>query len=124
VDRAAFRARVEAAIERDDPLELRDLPLEVALEADEWDWAQSCCAQLARHRNALVRGNAVASLGHIARRFGRLDRQRIKRVVEIALWDRNDYVREQAESAADDLGTFLSWEFERPERARGAGDGR
>jgi hypothetical protein len=111
-----FRAGIEAAIERDDPFELEDLPLEVALEGTEREWVQSCCAQLARHRSAVVRGNAVAALGHVARRFGRLDPQRIKRIVEIALCDRSDYVREKAESAADDLATFLSWEFERGAR--------
>jgi hypothetical protein len=49
---------------------------------------------------------------HLARRFGRLDPNRIKRIVEIALCDRSEYVQEMARSAADDLRTFLSWEFE------------
>lgn len=113
-DREAFRAEVEAAIERDDPVELQDVILEVALEADEREWAQACCVQLARHRNANVRGNAVAGFGHLARRFGRLDPHRIQRLVEIALHDRHEYVREQASSAAEDLGTFLRWHFDRP----------
>jgi hypothetical protein len=109
---AAFRAEVEAAIERDDPTELMDVAMRVGLDAEERAWAQSCCAQLARHRNAQVRGNAVAGLGHLARRFGRLDPNRIKRIVAIALCDRSEYVREMARSAAEDLRTFLSWEFE------------
>ena len=107
-----FRAGVEAAIERDDPIELMDVATRIGLEAEEREWAQSCCAQLARHRNAQVRGNAVAGLGHLARRFGRLDPNRIKRIVEIALTDRSEYVQEMARSAAEDLRTFLSWEFE------------
>ena len=110
----AFRRRVEAALERDDPHELGDLVLEIALDAGEREWAQACCAELARHRNANVRGNALAGLGHLARRFGQLDPQRIKRIVSIALWDRSDYVRAQAKSAVEDLATFLSWEFEEP----------
>jgi hypothetical protein len=100
----AFRKRVEAAIERDDAHELTDVVLEIALEAEEREWAQACCAQLARHRDANVRGNAVCGLGHLARRF------------ELALWDRSDYVRRQAKSAAEDLATFLQWEFEGPAR--------
>lgn len=110
----AFRKRVEAAIDRDDPRELTDVVLEVALEAEEREWAQACCAGLARHRDANVRGNAVCGLGHLARRFGQLDPHRVKRIVEIALWDRSDYVRRQAKSAAEDLATFLRWEFEGP----------
>ena len=38
----------------------------------------------------------------------------LDRIVEIALWDRSDYVRKQAQSAAEDLATFLQWEFEGP----------
>jgi hypothetical protein len=114
-DQGAFQARVEDAIERDDPIELMDLVLDVALAAESREWAQSCCVQLSRHRNANVRGNAVLGFGHLARRFGRLDSQRIRRLVEIALHDPSDYVREQAEVAADDLRTFLSWDFERPQ---------
>lgn len=111
----SFRDRVEDAIERDDPIELMDVVFDVGLHADSREWAQSCCVQLAKHRSAQVRGNAVAAFGHLARRFGRLDPQRVHRLVEIALHDPSDYVREQASSAADDLATFLSWRFERPE---------
>lgn len=110
---SAFQERIEDAIERDDPIELMDLVLDVGLAAGSREWAQSCCMQLARHRNANVRGNAVLAFGHLARRFGRLDPQRVRRQVEIALHDPSDYVREQAEVAADDLSTFLAWEFER-----------
>jgi hypothetical protein len=109
---AEFRIRVEEAILRDDPRELETLILDVALEGGERAWAEACCAQLARHRSALVRGNAVLGLGHLARRFGQLDPHRTRRLVEVALCDRSDYVRGQAQSAARDLATFLRWSFE------------
>ena len=110
-----FRDGVEDALERDDPIELQDVILEVALESGEpnREWAECCCAQLARHRNAHVRGNALAGLGHLARRFGRLDPQRVHRLVEIGLYDRHEYVRAQARSAAEDIETFLAWRFPR-----------
>lgn len=113
-DPALFRARVEHAIERDDPIELMDLVMDIALESDSREWAQSCCVQLARHRNANVRGNAMLAFGHLARRFGRLDPQRVRRLVDIALHDPSAYVRDQAAAAAEDLATFLAWEFELP----------
>jgi hypothetical protein len=111
---AGFRARVEDAIAADDLAALPDLLIEVGLVAQSREWAQSCCVQLARHRSAHVRGAAVLALGHLARRFGRLDPQRVRRLVEIALHDPNEHVRRQAAIAADDLATFLAWEFERP----------
>jgi hypothetical protein len=102
----------EAALERDDPVELMDWILELAAEGGDRELAENCCARLARHRNAMVRGNAMLGFGHLARRFGRLDAQRIKRLVDSALYDGSEYVREQARSAAEDLRTFLAWEFE------------
>ncbi len=99
-------------MERDDPIELMDLISEIALEEADGLFAANCCARLARHRNAMVRGNAVMGFGHLARRFGQLDGRRIHRLVDIALHDQSDYVRAQAESAAEDLTTFLSWEFD------------
>lgn len=112
---APLRARLDAAVLRDDPIELQDLVLEVALESSERTWAECSCAQLAKHRNASVRGNALAGFAHLARRFGALDHNRVQRIVEIGLYAQHEYVREQAESAAADLETLLSWSFTRPE---------
>jgi len=114
-------AVVEGVLERDDPGELVDWIVELASESADRELAESCCARLARHRNAMVRGNAMLGFGHLARRFGRLDVHRVKRLVAIALHERSEYVRAQAQSAAEDLRTFLGWEFEAidadPERA-------
>lgn len=106
---------MEDAIERDDAAELADLALEVGLVAEPLDWAQSCCVQLARHHSAGVRAGAVSALGHLARRFGHLDPGRVRRLVQVALFDVSPLVREHAADAADDLYTFLGWEFERPD---------
>ncbi len=111
-----LRKRLEAALERDAPIELQQLILDVALECEEQEWVELCCVRLAKHRNANVRGNALLGFGHLARRFGRLDRHRVKRLIEIGLHAHNEYVRERAESAADDLETFLFWSFDRPAR--------
>jgi hypothetical protein len=110
---ASLARRFDAAFERDDPLELQLLILEVALESSEREWAEWACTQLAKHRNANVRGNALVGFGHLARRFGRLDPNRVKPLIESALHAHNEHIREHAESAADDVNTFLSWQVER-----------
>jgi hypothetical protein len=107
-----FRARAEAGIARDNPVELRDLVLEIALEGASREWAQSCCVQLARHHDADVRGNAILGFGHLARRFGHLDPGRVQRLVSVALFDPSPIVREKTRSAVLDLRTFLGWEFD------------
>ena len=111
----AFRNRIEDAIERDDAAELADLALEVGLVAEPLEWAQSCCVQFSRHHDAGVRAGAVSALGHLARRFGHLDPGRVRRLVQVALFDPSPLVRERAADAADDLFTFLGWQFERPD---------
>ena len=111
---SALQRRFDAALERDDTFELQDLVLEVALESEDSDWAECTCADLARHHNANVRGNALLGFGHLARRFGRLRRTRVKRLIENGLFTENEYVRRQAESAAEDIETFLRWSFDRP----------
>ena len=62
---AVFRARVEDAIERDDPAELADLALEVGVAGEPWEWAQSCCIQLAARVTASVwfQGMAPPEMG-------------------------------------------------------------
>ena len=57
----------------------------------------------------------MLGFGHLARRFGRLDARRVKRLVDTGLYDGSDYVREQARSAAEDLITLLAWEFNLPD---------
>lgn len=108
-------ADIEASLEVDDPIELMDLIVEVALDESDRSFAENCCVRLARHRNAMVRGNAVLGFGHLARRFGQLDGRRVHRLVDIALYDHSEYVRDQARSAAEDLRTFLAWEFSIPD---------
>ena len=99
-------------LERDDPVELMDWILEFASESEDRELAENCCVRLARHRNAMIRGNAMLGFGHLARRFGRLDAHRVKRLVDTGLHDGSDYVREQARSAAEDMKTLLAWEFD------------
>jgi hypothetical protein len=115
MDAAELRRRLEAALEHDEPIALCALLQRIAFDADDAAFAEVACARLARHRNAHVRGDALAALGHLARRFGNLDRRRVQRLVEIGLHARHEYVRERAESAASDLETYLGWRFERPE---------
>lgn len=111
---ATIEERFDFALLRDDPFELQDLIAEVALESDARVWAECCCAQLTKHRNAEVRGNALRGFGHLARRFGILDPNRVRPLIENGLRARHETVRREAESAADDLETFLAWRFERP----------
>lgn len=114
---AELGRRFERALAEGGPEELREMVRRIAYDAEDRRFAEVCCARLARHRNALVRGDALAAFGRLAERFGHLDRRRVQRLVEIGLHAQHEYVRAQAASAADDLETHLAWRIERPGRA-------
>jgi hypothetical protein len=107
------REAVEAALGRDEPKELLRAVIAVALHSEELGWASAVCLQLARHQHFNVRGNAILGLGHLARRFGRLDPV-ARDVIEDGLRDSDAYVRGQAECAADDAQHFLRWKISLP----------
>lgn len=107
-------ATAEAVRISNDPHDLSVTVIAAALSAPNLDWAQSFCLKLALHPHPNVRGNADLGFGHLARRFGSLDEQTVKPLVEAALRDPDAFVRSQADSAADDLAHFLHWQMSRP----------
>jgi HEAT repeat protein len=100
---------VEAAIMRNDPEELPLVPITVAMLSPGPAYAAEVCARLAGHDDPAVRGNAVVALGHLVRRFSSLDERQFKPIIETALLDSQEYVRNSAKSAADEMHQFLHW---------------
>jgi hypothetical protein len=102
---------IEAAIARDDPNELPLVPLTVALLTADPAAAAAVCSRLAGHENPRVRANAIVSLGHLARRFRKLDEGLVRPVIEAGLRDDDEVARSSAQSAADEIHQFLHWTF-------------
>ena len=100
---------VNAAILRNDPAELELASITVALSDLDIDFKQSICIGLVSHYDSRVRGNALVSLGHLARCYRTLDEQSIKPLIESALHDPQEFVRSCAKSAADEIHQFLHW---------------
>jgi hypothetical protein len=107
------QVQIDLAISRNEPDELSRAVLSAALYADNSQWAEDICVRLAGHENANVRGNAVLGFGHIARINRNLTESRVRPLIEDALRDEDAYVRDQAESAADDVESFLRWRINR-----------
>ena len=99
------------ALHQADPDELKTIPLSVALGIDDWQWAQAVCLQLATHPEPGVRGSAILGFGHLARRHRRLDRDRVEPALRDALNDPDAEVRGHADSAVEDVATFLGWQI-------------
>ena len=105
------RGEIADAVARNRPDELLYAVLAAALYDPDSVWAEDLCLRLATHPHFNVRGNAILGLAHIARLHGRLDRARAQPALEAALRDADDYVRGQADAAADDVEHFLGWRF-------------
>lgn len=102
---------VAAAIERNDPDELQLVSITLALSCPDQHLAEETCLTLSAYAHRKVRAHAVMSLGYIARRFRRLDEQRVKPVIEAALIEPDEYVRTHAKAAADEICQFLHWDI-------------
>jgi hypothetical protein len=96
----------EAALERNDPAELLLVAIGVGLHSGDLAWSEDYCIRLARHPHFNVRGNAILAFGHLARRFKTLNRPESLEAVQRGLADHDEYVRGQAEAAADDVEWF------------------
>lgn len=104
---------IHAALLRNSPDELALVPITVALLSRDLISAQEVCLLLSVNKDPRIRGHAVISLGHLARRLRKLDEKRVIPVVEAGLLDPDEYVRAHAKSAADEIHQFLGWNFKR-----------
>jgi len=104
------RGAVSEALRDDDPQRLLEAVLAVSLQDADWRYAQDLCVRLATHPHCNVRGNAILGFGHIARRFGCLDRAIVQPIIEAGLRDEAAYVRGQATAAMNDAVFFLAWD--------------
>jgi hypothetical protein len=102
---------IDAAMNRNDPEELYLVPVIVALAFADRSRAEAVCVELCSHEDRRVRGNAVTSLGHLARRFRSLDQKTVQPLIEQALDDADLQVRMNAKSAADEIHQFLHWQI-------------
>jgi hypothetical protein len=102
---------VNLALLRNDPDELQLVSVTLALSDLDFNFTQSVCAQLCSNGDSKVQGNALVSLGHLARRFRHLDEQTIKPLIEASLLNTDAFVRGCAKSAADEIHQFLHWQI-------------
>ena len=110
---ALDKEEIEAAIVRDDPEELLRAVLSAALYSDDPAWSEGVCVRLSGHKYFNVRGNAILGFGHIARLHAKLTERKVKPLIEAAFKDKSQYVRGQANDAADDVEYFLKWKVNR-----------
>jgi len=107
------RAQVDEIIAWNDLERLRLVPVALGLHCEDLNWAIGKCIDLARHSDPIVRGNALLSFGHFARRFGSAHRKLVEPLIQEGLRDKSPYVRGHALDAADDIDHFCTWKVKR-----------
>lgn len=105
----SFRREIETVLEQDDPDELLSASIDLALGAQDAEWAENCLLRLAEHPHTDVRANAMIGFAHLAERFGALDRVRVEPILRAGLKDEKQHVRDQAEAALDEITERLGW---------------
>lgn len=104
-------AEIKKALTDNKADELFYVVLSVAFYSDDFEYAENICIQLSNQKHFNVRGNAIQGFGHIARIHGKLNKNKIKPIIENALKDKNEYVRGNANDAKDDTEIFLKWKY-------------
>ena len=117
--RALAPAEVDEIVSRGNRDELRYVAISVSMLSDDFDLGQSICLLLARHPDSTVRGNAVQSFGHLARRFRRLDLEVVEPIYRSALHDSDQYVREEADGMLGEIRHYLALLPNWPEEEEG-----
>ena len=105
--RRMSKQEINAAIRENDSKKLSIAVISAALYSGDGVWAEKLAYKLIDHPDHLVRGNAMLSLGHIARVHGTLDRDRAIDVLRVAMNDRDEYVRTHASDARDDVEHWI-----------------
>ena len=105
------KSEMNRAISENDFAKLKYVPLFASLYFDDREFAAEVCIRLASHTDFNVRGLAIESLGHLARIDKKLDKETVKPLIEKALLDESEFVREKADDAMDEIEFFLKWKF-------------
>ena len=86
----------------------------IGLHSEHLNAAADLLLSAASSSDSGVKGNAILSFGHLARRFRELPHEdAVRKLVADGLRDGDSYVRGHAHDAADDLEHFLGWSFSR-----------
>ena len=94
-------------LHNDDPDSIVEQLVALALYADDPEFIQHTMIQYSQHTDNNVKGIAILCFGHLARRFGTIDKEVVLPIVHAGLQDKSDIVRGHADSALDDITMFV-----------------
>ncbi len=100
---------VIAAINRDDVDVVRQIPIRLGFNHENWKFIQDVCVRLSGHRDAFVRSNSLLGLTYAARFRKRVEKNIVKPVLLRALKDADPDVAGTAQDAIQDINRLMGW---------------
>ena len=89
----------------ENPEQVREALLGAVESVDDWHWLQEKCMRLVDSDDVWTARTAITCLGHIARIFGELDKEKV--LNKLALLKANPDLTGHIESAENDIKLFL-----------------
>lgn len=90
----------------DDPDAIVRGLVSLALYAEDLEFIQNTMLEYSQHKHENVKGIAILGFGHLARRFGTIDKELVLPIVYAGLQDESEIVRGHADSALNDIQMF------------------
>lgn len=104
---------MERAVADNDIEKLIHVPLFASLYYEDRNFAEEICIKLASHSDDNIRGNAIEGFEHIARIDEKLNEEVIKPLIERALKDKHEFVRDKAEWTRDATKQYFKWKYKK-----------
>lgn len=107
------KEEMKKAIVENDIEKLIYIPLFASLYYEDRNVAEKICIKLAEHSDLNVRAMAIEGLEHIAQIDGKLDEDIVKPIIEKALNDESEIVRDRADWTKDATKQYFKWKYKK-----------
>lgn len=84
-----------------------DALLSLSFYDEDWEYVENICIEYSNHSDSKVRGISILCFGHLARIHEQLHTEKVMPIINKALIDKDDFIRNHAYDAKDDINTFL-----------------
>jgi hypothetical protein len=83
--------------------------LGLALYGSDFEFIQNTLVNFSKNKDENIRGIAILGFGHIARLYGKIDKDVVMPIVQNGLRDISEIVKGQSTAALDDINFFTEW---------------
>lgn len=90
----------------DDPDKIIKGLLDLVVKANDKEFLQNFMIQYSQHKNEIIRGTVIRCFGHIAKKYNTITNKLVLPLINDALNDKSNFVKECAHSALEDIKLY------------------